>query len=50
MLPSLPGEGRVPYIPPQPRDPTYSGRIVVPHEYGILEQTPYGSFLKILCE
>ncbi len=50
MLPSLPGEGRVPYIPPQPRDPTYSGRIVVPHEDGILEQTPYGSFLKLLCE
>ena len=50
MLPSLPGEGRVPYIPPQPRDPTYSGRVVVPHEDGILEQTPYGSFLKLLCE
>ncbi len=50
MLPSLPGEGRVPYIPPPPREPTYSGRIVVPNEDGIVDETSYGKFVRLLCE
>ena len=49
-LPSLPGEGRVPYIPPQPREPRYSGEIVVANEDGVKEATEYGSFLKLLYE
>ena len=50
MIPSLPGEGRVPYIPPPPREPRYGGKIVVAREEGIVEQTSYGQFIRMLCE
>ena len=45
-----PGEGRVPYVPLPRRRPAYSGKIVVAREEGIVEQQPYGSFIKLLCE
>ena len=50
MMPSLPGEGRVPYIPPPPREPRYRGEVVVAREDGIVEQTSYGQFIHLLCE
>ena len=50
MLPVLPGQGRVPYTPLPKKDPTYSGEIVVAREEGIVEDHPFGTFIKILCE
>ena len=50
MLPVLPGEGRVPYAPAQRRQPAYEGTIVVSREEGIVKETAYGSFLKLLCK
>jgi mannose-6-phosphate isomerase-like protein (cupin superfamily) len=45
-----PGEGRVAYEPLPRRRPAYSGKIVVAREEGIVEQRPYGSFIKLMCE
>ena len=44
----LPGEGRVPYAPHERRRPAYSGKIVVPREEGIVEEHPFGRFIKLL--
>ena len=46
----LPGEGRVPYVPLERRHPAYTGEIVVPRENGIIEDHPFGTFIKLLCE
>jgi len=50
MMVVKPGEGRVPYVPLERRRPTYTGRIVVPREEGIVEQHPFGAFVKLLCQ
>lgn len=44
-----PGEGRVPYVPLERRKPAYAGRIVVPRGEGIVEEHPFGMFIKLLC-
>ena len=46
----LPGQGRVPYTPLPQRHPTYAGKIVVGRDEGIVEQRPFGSFIKLLSE
>ena len=46
----LPGEGRVPYVPFERREPAYTGEIVVAREEGIVEEHPFGTFIKLLCE
>jgi mannose-6-phosphate isomerase-like protein (cupin superfamily) len=48
--PILPGQGRVPYTPLPRRQPAYTGPIVVAREEGILEKTPYGQMIKLLCQ
>ena len=45
-----PGEGRVPYVPFEKREPAYTGEIVVAREEGIVEKHPLGTFIKLLCE
>jgi oxalate decarboxylase/phosphoglucose isomerase-like protein (cupin superfamily) len=49
MIPTLPGEGRVPYTPLPRRSPAYTGKIVVPREEGIVESHRWGRFIKLLC-
>ena len=49
-LPIWPGQGRVPYVPLPRREPAYTGKIVVTQEDGIVEDLPYGRFVKLLCE
>ncbi len=50
MMVVRPGEGRVPYVPAERRQPAYAGKIVVPREEGIVEQHPFGTFVKLLCQ
>src|SRR3712207_3910228 len=47
--PVLPGQGRVPYTPLPRRHHAYQGPIVVAREEGIVERTPYGQMIKLLC-
>lgn len=50
MRVARPGEGRVPYIPMERREPAYTGKIVVSRDEGIVEKHPLGTFIKLLCE
>jgi mannose-6-phosphate isomerase-like protein (cupin superfamily) len=50
VTPVLPGQGRVPYTPLPRRRPAYTGPIVVAREDGIVQKTPYGQMIKLLCQ
>lgn len=50
MMPVLPGEGRVPYVPMERRNPAYTGKILVTREEAVVERHPWGTFLKLLCK
>lgn len=50
MMVVRPGEGRVPYVPMARRRPAYTGNIVVPRDQGVVEQHPYGTLVKLLCQ